>query len=65
MQQQNSPNNAKHLQMRNAHQDTLHASSWVVDSKPLEPGKLAVNVVHRGSDSVCSTCCAPAVKKNK
>lgn len=64
MQQQNLPNNAKHLQMRSAHQDTLHASSWVVDTKPLELGKWAVTVVHRGSD--CSSyCCAPAVKKNK
>ncbi len=39
----------------------LH-SRWVVDSKPLKPGKYSVIAAHTGSDTGgCSA--APAVKK--
>lgn len=52
MQQKKSFNNEQYSRMSSEHQNTQHASNWVVDSKPLEQGKWSEAVALSG----CVSC---------
>ena len=61
MQQINLTKSVHDQLIRHGVSHTPSASLWVVDSKPLEPGKYSVAMVHIGCDS-CSSW-LPAVGK--
>jgi hypothetical protein len=62
MQQKKLINAVQGQSVRHEARDLASAPRWVVDGKPLEPGKYSVATAHRGCDSGCG---APAVEKKK